>query len=255
MSAPEGKFRGHVLMMGIRYNACTHDAVHDALEQACFELTQNGYLVTPGKQRGTADVEDNRNTALTLFHVRKDFTHMVMYDQDVSWEPGTIIRLIMHPVDLVVGVYPKRAEGQGWPLKTFPEPMQCMNPQSGKPHPNGLIKIAGGPGGLMRFNRSAIDKLIEHRRDHWYASKLIPGGKCWSLFEFDVIDHERVSEDMNFCRMWRDMGEDVWCDPHLMLHHHGDKAYSGQVIDHLKQIGRVIDPAKMAKVSLDAGSL
>ncbi len=223
----------------------------EAAQAACFELTEHGWLVTPTAKKGTADIGDNRNAVLAQFHVRPEYTHLVMYDQDVSWEPGTILRLVSHPVDFVLGVYPKRVEGHGWPLRTLPGPVETVNPQTGKYHADGIAKIAGGPGGLMRLSRNCVDRMIAANADSWHHSATVTGGKVWDLFKFDVINHERISEDMNFCRMWRAIGGDVWCDPHLMLHHWGDKAYSGRLIDHLSEIGRLVDPSKLAKVAVD----
>jgi len=247
-----GRFKGHVLFVRMAYDPKTKDEVTEAAEAACFELSAAGYLVTPTRKKGTADIGDNRNVVASQFYVRTEYTHLVMYDQDVSWEPGAILRLVVHPVDLVLGVYKKRIEPEGWPIRTLPGPVECVNPQTGKYHPDGIIKIAGGPGGLMRLSRSCIEKMVSAHADEWYASKLVPGGKVWDLFRFERLDHERISEDMNFCRLWRALGGDVWADPHLRLHHWGDKAFSGCLAAHLREIGRMIEPEKIAKIALDA---
>ncbi len=256
MNAPaNANWKGKVMLVGMTYDPKTDYHVTDAVEAGCFELASCGYMPVPGRKRGTADVGDNRNAVFSQFYMRPEFTDLICYDQDVSWEPGTFQRLVSHPVDLVMGIYRKRAETQGYALRTLPGPMETVNPQTGKHHPDGLIKIAGGPAGLMRISRGCAEKMVTAYADRWYASKDIPGGKAWALFEFEVRNNERISEDMNFCRMWRDIGGEVWADPHLKLHHHGDTAYSGKLIDHLRETDRLIDSSAIAKVETSMADL
>ena len=247
-----GQFKGHVLLVRIAYDPKTNDEVRDWQEQECFDLTQAGYLVTPAAKKGTADLEDNRNTVASQFYQRPQFTHLIMFDQDVRGTPGALRRLVEHDVDLVAGVYRKRVAGQGFAVRTLPGPAETVDPKTGKYKADGLIKIAGAPGGLLCMTRACIEKMVTAYSDHWYASGLVPGGRVWALFEFDVIDHERISEDMNFSRRWRELGGDLWADPHLELHHHGDAAFSGRYIDHLRQLGKLIEPGKMARIETPA---
>ncbi len=175
-----------------------------------------------------------------------------MVDADVSWEPGAALRLMSHPVDLVLGAYPKRSEGEGYPIRKLPGPVECVNPVTGQYHPNGLAKIAGGPAGLMRISRACIEKMITAHADTWYGQPQVENlRKAWNLFEFSVIDHERISEDMNFCRKWREIGGEVWVDPHLKLHHHGDKTYSGCFAEHLRELSMLAEPDTILKIAID----
>ena len=69
--------------------------------------------------------------------------------------------------------------------------------------------------------------MTAYYADTWYHEPLVSTGKAWSLFEFRIIDRGRWSEDLSFCRMWREIGGRVWVDPIISLHHHGRKTYSG----------------------------
>lgn len=240
--------RGHVLIALVS-NRAKEDEVTDAIEAAQHGLMRMGYLSTR-VTFGSADLEDARNVLTSQFYVSPHYTDLLCLDDDVSWAPGTIERLMMHPVDVVLGAYPRRAEGEGYSIRTFPGPIECVDPTTGNPHPHGLIKIAGGPAGLMRLSRQAVSRLVEAQAEDWYHQPKVDGGKAWCLWEFDVIDHERISEDMNLCRKWRSLGGNVWCDPHLVLHHHGKKRYSGRLTDHLRELGRLVEPDKVQRISV-----
>ncbi len=242
--------RGHVLI-GIASNRHAPDEVHDAIEAAQFGLGQMGYLSTRVKF-GSSDLEDARNTIVSQFYVTQQYSHAILLDDDVHFAPGTIERLMSHPVDFVLGAYRLKQGTEKYPVRKLPGPMTCVDPSTGKPHLHGLIKIGGGPGGLMRITRNVIERLVTAAPDDWYHQKKVTGGKAWRFFEFDVIDHERISEDMNFCRKWRAIGGDIWCDPHITTHHMGMTSFSGNFAEHLKREGWLSDPEKVQKISLAA---
>jgi len=239
---------GH-LLIAIVSNRPKEDAVTDAIEASQHALARIGWQSTR-VTFGSADLEDARNILASQFYAVKDYTHCLFLDDDVSWGPGSVERLVSHPVDFVLGAYPRRAEGEGYSIKTIPGLVECVDPSTGKPHAQGIAKIAGGPAGMMRVSRRVIERMVEASPDRWYHQPKVTGGKAYELFEFDVIDHERISEDMNFCRRWRELGGDVWVDPHLIMHHHGKKTYSGRFVDHLRELGRLVEPEKVKKISL-----
>lgn len=245
-------FRGHVMIAVLTYTHQVDFRVTQAIEAACFGLAERNWLVTPAIKKGNADLEHSRNTiASEVVMSKQNFTKAVFVDGDVSCERGTIERLVEHPVDLVLGCYRLRNDdgSEKYPLRKLPGPIEFVNPATGEPHPNGLAKIAAGPAGMLCVSRRCIEKMIHKHDNRWFGAPSVTGGKAWPLFEFDIIEHERISEDMNFCRQWRELGEDVWLDPHLTLHHHGDKTFSGCIASHLRDLALVVEPGKMAKVA------
>lgn len=237
------------LLIAIASNRPAEDAARDAVEAAQHGLARMGWLSTR-VTFGSADLEDARNTLTAQFHATPHYTDMLCLDDDVSWAPGAIERLVRHPVDVVLAAYPRRAEGEGFSVRTLPGPVECVDPSNGTPHPQGLIRIAGGPAGMLRLSRRAVDALVEAQREDWYYQPKVTGGKAWAIWEFDVIDHERISEDMNLCRKWRALGHTVWCDPHITMHHHGKKTYSGQLAQHLRDLGRLVEPGRVQRIAV-----
>ena len=244
--------KGYLFIAMVSYRDEVDSRVRDAIETTQVSLSMQGWLSAKA-QFGSADLCDARNVLVSHFHANPDYTHALLVDADVSWEPGTVERLLSYPVDFVLGAYPRRAEDQGFAVNTIPGPVQLIEPLTGNPNPKGIAKINGGPGGLMRLSRNVMDKLIEAHPDRWYHQPMVkPTEKAWNFFEFiiDMDRHARIGEDMNFCRLWRDTGGEVWVDPHLMLHHHGYKTYSGRFLDYLREIGRLDEPAALVKMPL-----
>lgn len=244
--------KGHVLVAIMTYRHTIDVRVMQAVEQAMFGLMNIGWLGSPLIGGGHADVAGGRNTLLGQFYAAQAYTDILYVDSDVSWEPGTIERLMSHPVDCVLGAYPRRAEGGLYSVRTLPGPCTLVDPVTGETHPHGLLEVAAGPAGMLRLSRRCVETMVNAYPDTWYSDPLVSSGKTWNLFEFTVQNHERVSEDITFCLRYRNAGGRVWCDPHPLLHHHGDKTYSGRFLDHLKSMGRLTDPKKVQKITLDA---
>ena len=53
----------------------------------------------------------------------------------------------------------------------------------------------------------------------------------YDFFGMFVWDGVLLNEDVAFCRRWRDLGGQIWCDPDIDLHHHGSKVYTGRLRD------------------------
>lgn len=224
-----------------------------SLEYATVELFSRGWHVSKGRA-GSSDIEDGRNQLFTYFVNNPTYTHALFVDDDVHWDGDAVWRLVNHPVDFVLGAYPKRADGEGFPISMLDEPIQFVDPATGEPDDkDGLLKIAGGPGGMMRITRACAEKMIKAYPDDWYHQPVVPTTKkAWNMFEFTVKNHIRRSEDKHFCLRWRDIGGDVWCDPHLAMHHVGDKTYSGCFAHYLRHTG-LKQPGKVVKVDLVGG--
>jgi hypothetical protein len=229
--------KGHLYVAILNYRPELHHRVSDSLERLHWNLhLHHQWRCTRYLHIGHADICSSRNFLLSKFYYSPEYTHLLCVDGDVSWEPGTVERMIESKVEFILGAYPKRGDGEGFPIKFLEtEAPRLVDPHTGEPdQERGLIRIKGGPGGLLMVSRAVIDCMVKAYPDAWYHYPQIDKGRCLSLFEFAVIDNKRISEDMNFCRLWRELDGDVWCDPHLKLYHHGDKTYAGRFIDELR---------------------
>lgn len=245
--------KGHLLIALTTNRSGPTWELHKCLQYAFVELFSKGWLVTEARS-GSADLEDGRNQLFTTFANNPKFTKALFLDDDVHWDGDAIWRIVNHPVDFVLGAYPKRADAEGFPITMADDTIEFVNPVTREPDPKGgLLKVNGGPTGFLCITRACAERLIAAAPDRWYHQPLITGTqKAWEMFEFAVHNHVRHSEDKNFCRKWRELGGEVWCDPHLMLHHKGDKIWSGCFAHHLRHIG-LMRPGQVVKIPLVGG--
>lgn len=196
-------------------------------------IIKMGYAPQFASVVGHSDLAAARNRLFTLAYVSK-YDKMLFIDTDMSWEDGTIERLLFHDVDVVGAAYRFKQEEERFTVKTLPKDSIFVDPKTNEVSPFGILEVGGIATGLLVISKACITEIISSMPDDWYKDTEVEGGKCYNVFEFSVIDHERYGEDIHFCNLWRDLGGKVWTDPFLIVHHHGDATYSGQLVDHLR---------------------
>lgn len=222
-----------VLFAVISYSSQVEWEMTLALHTAARSLAANGVQSSIICAHGISDLCRGRNGLFAAF-VHSGMTDMLCIDADVSWSPGSVERIVRHPVDLVFGAYPLKTDGPsaGYAVRGFSgqeDKVFCVDPLTGKQMVGGLIEVQGGPAGFMRITKRCADEMIKAYENRWYAEEGTPLGKAWELFEFGFSEeeHRHWGEDLEFCRKYRALGGKVWLDPWLMFQHHGKKSYQG----------------------------
>lgn len=208
-----------------------HAETTRALLDALLSATLRGWAVEYRSYPGNSIIARCRNTIVSDF-LASTATDLVFIDADVSWEPGALVRLCEHDVDVVAGVYPHRRD----PI-TFPVRWK-LNPD-GTPPPlyaiNGLLEVEGVPGGFLRIRRQALERMVAVFAHKAYESPDADTGRAVAVFDHELIDGQYYGEDFIFCKRWREiMDGKVWVDPEITLHHVGNKTFTGNLGDWLR---------------------
>lgn len=218
--------KGRLLIAVIMHSRRLDWEVPLSIYSAIYPLQMAGWDVQFANHVGDADLAGGRNFIFASAYVG-GFDKLLKIDADVSVQPGMIERIVEWPVDVVAGIYPKRAEGEGYPVRVKPNVYDFVDPITRQPRPDGLLLVDDVPTGFLCLSRTCMEKMVQSHKDEWYSDHRIPGGVAWNVFEFAVRHNRRITEDFYFSEKWRMLGGDVWADPHITLHHHGDKTYTG----------------------------
>lgn len=230
----------HALIVIVSHDRKPDFETMSMLHRSTPTLMQMGWRSTHAVHAGDADLAGARNFVLAAFLAQKQFSDLVFVDNDVSCDPGGVERLLSHPVDLVYGAYPKRSEPEAYAVSALPGGRPFVDPRTKQSAPDGLIETAGGPTGFMRITRHCAETMSAAYANRWYRDDRLPDVDVVNLFEFAVIDNERYTEDLHFCKLWTEVGGIAWCDPHIVMHHHGTKTYSGQFAEFIRRGGKSI---------------
>jgi GT2 family glycosyltransferase len=139
-------------------------------------------------------------------------THLMFIDNDQTFQPSAIQRLIDHDKDIVGANYNAR----GVPGKPIVSTVKLIDPET-DPHkdetyttefPAQMFKCFGLGTGFMLINMSVFDKL---EKPYFVA--------------YEDPDGTHHTEDIEFCKKAGLAGFDVWCSPTIKVGHIGTYEY------------------------------
>lgn len=205
-----------------------------------------------------SDLVISRNYLMSVFLAKKNFTHALLLDSDMSFEPDLFFKLLDFNEDFTVAPYPQRrmpwaafraaiereaAKPEDQRASTaalMAETMRYNIPQlfdAGEPWPlvrrGNFRKVPGAGTGFMLLKRVVAEKMVSNG-----AALPVPGfnGPGYPDADFhDFFSHLRGrggavmhGEDTSFCRRWIAGCEgEIWAFEDAKITHHGNLAYPG----------------------------
>jgi hypothetical protein len=152
---------------------------------------------------------------------------VVFIDHDMSWEPGSIVRLLETDGDVVAGTYRFKTDevefmGRPWPGETG-RPL-CRDTDH-------AVKMVCVPAGFLKVTRNAVNTFMRKYPELTYGEECHPST---DLFQHGAHEGVWFGEDYAFSRRWNALGGDIWCIPGLNITHHDkERAFPGNYHDYL----------------------
>jgi len=210
-----------------------------------------------------------RNNLIARAMADPDTTHMMFIDNDITWNPIDILRMILANKPLVGGIYPLKRYDWGKlvhdPLNPYNTNMvQTMVNRKNQSNlssfltdemavqsnllkynvnylgtymqiDNNLAKVRHIPTGFMLIERMTIEAMFKAYPETKYVDDvhfLEPSENAfaYALFDCRVEEGHYFSEDWLFCERWLRINGDVWADVSVNLTHTGIEDYRGSYI-------------------------
>ena len=207
-----------------------------------------------------------RNNLIARAMTDPEATHFLFIDNDISWDPVDILKLLIAEKDLVGGIYPLK--NYDWE-KLVKDPQNPYNSnviqtllkkKNDSQLSNLLSDSAMIQHNLLRYNINYVNQYLEinnnlakvkhlatgfmmiRRSLLAHMMKAFPSTKyrddvnflkpeenamAYALFDCGVEDGHYYSEDWLFCHRWTKMGGDVFVDVSINLTHTGIEDYRG----------------------------
>jgi hypothetical protein len=203
-------------------------------------------------------VTRGRNTLVSFFMENEKATHLFFIDADIEFNPEDLLRMVAYDKPITVGAYPKKAinwssimeatrrdpeetpatiEGHS---SNYAINFEFNKDENGNKIPqvqivDNLIKLKDGSTGFMCIRKDTIQKMFDAHPELKYKNDINVDNKyepfMYALFD-TLIDPESrryLSEDYAFCRLWQQMGGDVFLDPRTALNHVGHYTFRGNI--------------------------
>lgn len=146
-----------------------------------------------------------------------DWTHLMCIDDDLGFEPTSLVRMLDRDKDIIAGVYPVKTIPIFYPYKPL-----------GAPQADGLQLAESVPGGFLLIKRHVMEKLaatvpwfdIEHE------NRVISAPDLYSM---PIGQKNKTGEDIVWCERARAAGFDIWVEPDIGFVHCGPFEWGGNL--------------------------
>jgi hypothetical protein len=204
-----------------------------------FDIMGNESLITRGR------------SIFTERFLTSDATHLLFIDSDISFNPVSVLRMIVFNADVTAGIYAKK--GLSWDTVSKSEsttPARLLDaalnfninlPRGEDQHTvkNGFIRVLDAATGFFCIKRHTLETLKKAHPDLRVKND-IPGSRNhipeYTIFFDTSIDSDTtryLSEDYHFCRMVQQANMDVYVDITAVVSHTGSIQYDGDLSDRL----------------------
>lgn len=208
----------HVFIAVPAYTGQVSTETAAAIVAAVSALVLGGVQVTTRFKNGVCYLDEARNQLVADF-LESDATDLLFWDADVGSLPDTVVKICMATRPLVAAIYPKKSDAPQWPVEFLPGERWA--------DAEGLISVKMMPTGLMRINRGVFAAMSPQRYADTRGRMLGAYFRC-SLREY------YFGEDVEFCRIWREMGGTLRILADATLCHWGMKSWVGNIGDAMK---------------------
>ena len=217
------------------------------------EFCKNDSLVSRARNNLIAKAMSNTNT-----------THMLFIDNDISWDPMDVVKLLLSDKGLVGGSYPLKK--YFWenivdnPNNSIEKMIQRKNNSQLKNMitneemvkfnlvsynlnyldsyltiENNLARVRHIATGFMMIKRNTIIQMSKAYPQTKYTDDVgflvdSENDYAYALFDCGVEEGHYFSEDWLFCHRWMKMGGNIYLDVSINLTHTGLEDYRGSYI-------------------------
>lgn len=231
------------------YGGNAKSAYVSSVSDLVYELAKAGWSVSQMHIGNESLITRARNSLVHNFMSKMtDYQGLLFIDADHGFVATDVVKMIESGKDLIGGIYPMK--GINWEavrkaallgkknlelysgsfaLNLLDEPQDFNT--------NEPFKVRDIGTGMMYISRKVFEDM-KPRCATYLANGLgqdvALGDEVVEYFktEIDSTDDKRIllSEDYSFCKLWRDLGNDVWAAPWVRMTHAGDYMFSGNFL-------------------------
>jgi hypothetical protein len=205
-----------------------------------------------------------RNNLVAKAMIDPEMTHILFIDNDITWNPTDIFKLILADKNLIGGIYPlknyfwdkiltngnaidkllERRNNNSILNRLYSEEdflkqnllkYNVNYMKSNVDIDNNISEVKHIATGFMMIQRVTIQTMIFHYSDTKYVDDVsflsnIENQYAYALFDCRVEDNHYLSEDWLFCNRWAKIGGKIYMDVSIDLTHTGQEDYKGSYI-------------------------
>lgn len=202
------------------YGGVVHASFAQAMIDLAADLASRKVQMVWARTHAESLVHRARDTITATFMADTDASHLMWIDADIAFEARDVIRLLLHDLEIIGGVYPKKC----YPVEQVVHGLEGAKTN----HASGAVEVSVIGTGFLCTKRAVYETLREATPELAYVTVEDPENiRPWRhhYWPCPVEDGVLWSEDYALCRRWRAMGGQIWADPGIKLTHIGSHEF------------------------------
>jgi hypothetical protein len=222
------------------YGGICHGAYLKSVFSLVNVLSKKGYTVHYSELSNESLITRARNTLTEMF-LRTGDDYLLFIDSDEGFDSQAVVKMIEEGVDLIGAAVPMK--GINWErvrsaakedkkdLSSFTSiynvNMSSEQKETLKENPQQIVEVDYIGSGLMLISRNVFQKLKEYTPSY-LSDQTSTGGISYgeTVYDFwrteiDPNSNRLLSEDYNFCKMWKSVGGKIYLAPYVKVVHVG----------------------------------
>lgn len=223
-------FDGKLIVFTSFYECRAYAPYVQSMVQLSMVLERLGIKWDYWASLGDFHIERSINEAYNRFLKDEEATDILCIDADESFSAEGVVRLLLHPEEIVAGAYRMKNSWDKWTA------IWKKDEETGKPRGKilndgtALLKAERVPWGFLRIKKPVLQKWTEQFPDKWFTGK---SGKEFIFCEGGYRNREFFSQDYLFSERLKEIGYELWLDPNLTIGHWGLTNHEGNLHQHL----------------------
>jgi len=209
-----------------------------------------------------------RNNLIAKAMNDPNMTHIIFIDNDITWIPTDIFKLLVADKPIIGGIYPLKKYNLDKLVPTEENPNQVQEMLNVKNNShlheitdidaiemnlltynvnyiskevqikNNLTRVKHVATGFMMIQRDVINEMTKSYSSTKYTDDINflttdENKYAYALFDCGVVDDHYLSEDWLFCNRWTLINGEIWADTSINLTHTGIHDFKGCYISSL----------------------
>ncbi len=224
--------KGVRLMIGTPTGTGQYERLYLAGLMNTFTLVrQLGGEVVHGEIPYLSDVAMARNLVFGMF-LRSDCTHLMWIDDDMGWEPQSVVRLIQAKRDFVAVAGPRKVYPPSFAVNISDEHGRAVGIEMDEE--SGMLtgKYVGIGMAFTLLTRSGVERMAEAYKDLTFVSAA--GREEIAVFNPMVVNRRYLAEDFAYCHRWHQIGGRIFIASDISLKHVGSHVWEGSWLNQLE---------------------
>ena len=223
------------------YGGVCHGAYMKSMMSLMITLAERGYEATYNDLYNESLITRARNTLTEMF-LRSDSDYLLFIDADQGFSVTGVIKMIEEQKDLIGAAVPMKAinwervrravkeEKEELDKYTAYYNINISDPEtikSLKENPGNIVPVQHIGTGLLLISKKVFEDLKPlvntYKSDQKNIGSIIKGEQIYNFWQ-TVVDEESqrlLSEDYNFCKLWRSLGNQAYLAPYVLVSHMG----------------------------------